>query len=546
MKEQVTERLLNVADDAEAVTQAYKLVLIEDETADIDLPDGTKTPSLNKRIKQFGGQVTSVNGEKGEIVIDGNSLGLGSASKYNVIDLPISAAQGAINDNQEDINNKNNRTFSSVQELLSCHKKFLLNGSLYTVGTSRGGLFKWVVGSGKLVNNGTVFLHDSEKAGKFERQYTGVVYAEWFGAENFIKGGKQDSTLAFQACADFCGIGGAWKFKGLHRITNNIFIPARQSFGGDRGLYSPYRHITSDPVEWTGVNTGTMQTGDAIFYDNLVGDAITMGEGARPHDFLIYGKGVTVLGVNTTVGLPAASWSGNTSAAFRYGKFILPTNITIAYFKYAYSSRLSPVSNGGVNVSGNYYQKMTSNEIVSCYCAFQFLDAIVYNHKCYDLKISSTAKIFESSVELRNIVFFGGSVEGYTEGSSLPNSSDIAFIGTYFETFSKNLVSTVFLLGDNCTISITDCLIYLNNCNHFVRDYTQSVTASRIISKGNKFRAGSSNVAPRNYIFKINMSPSVFGSLSSDAITYAAGSDVVYIESSNTSLVKDAPMILIT
>lgn len=459
--------------------------------------------------------------------------------------------QQEVNNNQVTKNTdydlfKNNSAISvsNVQDMISINSLLISTNKTYLVGGTQGGEFKWVVGI-TTENGGTVFEHNTVKSGRFIRQYSGLVYAEWFGAVNFVKGGTQDSTLAFQKTADFVGVGGSWGFKGLHRITSNVFIPARQSFGGDTGLYSPWRHITSNPTNWTGVNTGTMQAGDAIFYDSLIGDALTLGEGARPHDFLIYGRGVTTLGVDVTIGLPLATWSGNTSSAFRYGKFIMPTNITVAYFKYAFSSRLSPVSQGGVDVSGNFYQKMFNTEVCSCYSVFQFLDAIPYNHKCYELKMSGTSKLFESSVELRNFIFFGGSLEGYIEESRLPNSSEISFIGTYFETFYTQLISSVFLLNNNCTISFTDCLIYLNNCNHFVRDYTASTTASRVISKGNKFRTGSSNTIARNYIFRISTSPAIYGSLSADAITKTSASDVVYLETGATvsNIKKDDPMI---
>lgn len=457
----------------------------------------------------------------------------------------INDEQATKNTEQDSLNNKLDSSFANLTDLLSCNPKYLFDGNIYKVGGIRGGLFKWSVSSTKAVNDGTVFAHTSVQNGKFERIYSGIVYAEWFGAEPYVIGGTQDSTVAFQKVADFCGIGGSWKFKGLHRITSNIFIPARQNFGGDAGLNSPHKHLTNDPVNWQGVNTGTGETGDAIFYDSYTGDAITLGEGAKPENFLLYGKGVTTLGVDTTLGLPLSTWSGNTSNGLRYGKFIKPKNVTVAYFKYAFASIASPAVKGGVNVSGNYYQKMQDCEVMYCYAAFRFADAIAYNHKAVNLKVTATTKLIDSAVELRNIMFFGGSYEGYTDSNTVRTGTDIAFIGTYFETFATTAVPSVFVLEDYCSLIFRDCLVYLNNCNYFARDFTATLNSARIVSTGNKFRTGGSNTLAANYIYSITYAINAFGSISGDAITYKTGNVINYVNGKAVNIKKDDPMLLL-
>jgi hypothetical protein len=121
MQEQVTDKLLRVAQDCDDITQAVHDVLIADENTDIELTDGTKTPSLSKRVKQFGGQVTSVAGLVGDVTVEDitNELELGTVAKYDAIDLMQSKnlkdesgkTQQNINDLQK-IHNKSSATFT--------------------------------------------------------------------------------------------------------------------------------------------------------------------------------------------------------------------------------------------------------------------------------------------------------------------------------------------------------------------------------------------------------------------------------------------------
>ena len=76
---------------SEDTSDAYYEVLTSEGEKDIQLSDGTTTPNLNKRIKELGGQVTSIAGKTGDVTITdiSESLELGSAAKYNVSDLMI-------------------------------------------------------------------------------------------------------------------------------------------------------------------------------------------------------------------------------------------------------------------------------------------------------------------------------------------------------------------------------------------------------------------------------------------------------------------------
>ena len=82
MQEQVTDKLLRVAQECDDITQAVHEVLIADENTDITLTDGTKTPSLSKRVKQFGGQVLTVVDKSGDVTAEdiANALELGDVA----------------------------------------------------------------------------------------------------------------------------------------------------------------------------------------------------------------------------------------------------------------------------------------------------------------------------------------------------------------------------------------------------------------------------------------------------------------------------------
>lgn len=66
---EILERLDTAATNAENATDAYNEVLKSEGEQDIPLVDGTTTPNLNKRIKNYVTAVKSVQGKTGEIVL---------------------------------------------------------------------------------------------------------------------------------------------------------------------------------------------------------------------------------------------------------------------------------------------------------------------------------------------------------------------------------------------------------------------------------------------------------------------------------------------
>lgn len=93
--QELMNKLEESAKRSEDTANAQREVLVSEGEVDVTLSDGTVTPNLNKRIKQYGGQVTSVVGKVGDVNINDISEGLelGSAAKYNVADLPVTQKQ---------------------------------------------------------------------------------------------------------------------------------------------------------------------------------------------------------------------------------------------------------------------------------------------------------------------------------------------------------------------------------------------------------------------------------------------------------------------
>ena len=145
MQEQVTDQLLRVAQDCDDITQAVKEVLIADENTDITLTDGTTTPSLSKRVKQWGGQVTKVVDKVGDVTAEdiANALELGTAAKQDATDL-----MRAINLSDESglTQQKINKARKYVNTVSDLKKVKALNGDIvgangHTVVGLGGGVF---------------------------------------------------------------------------------------------------------------------------------------------------------------------------------------------------------------------------------------------------------------------------------------------------------------------------------------------------------------------------------------------------------------------
>lgn len=84
---------------------AYNIVLKSDDThLDVPLPDGSTVPTVAKRAAGLTGAVTSVNGQVGDVVLDSNTLGLGSAALENVTELMLASRLFDNGVSQESIN----------------------------------------------------------------------------------------------------------------------------------------------------------------------------------------------------------------------------------------------------------------------------------------------------------------------------------------------------------------------------------------------------------------------------------------------------------
>lgn len=85
-QQEVLQKMNESSDIALKTAGIYGEVLKADENTEIPLGDGTTTPSLKKIVKEFGGQVISVNGETGDVVVSSETLGLGSAALHPASD----------------------------------------------------------------------------------------------------------------------------------------------------------------------------------------------------------------------------------------------------------------------------------------------------------------------------------------------------------------------------------------------------------------------------------------------------------------------------
>lgn len=357
---------------------------------------------------------------------------------------------------------------------------------------------------------------------QFESAY---LMAEWFGARNWVVGGTEDSADAFIQTAKIAGVSGEWRFSGKHRITKTVFIPSRQTFGSTSLNFPEYRGIVADPVVFSGVNTGNMLFTNAVFYDANTGAAFQCNEGARPTKFMLYGKGLNTMGRDVYGYVPEAEFYD--TAGIEFGKYIVPSEIYIGYFRKATNSKaIAPFS-------GNYYSEFSSCIFDVCYDAFAVSDAQSYNTKVFGGKFNCK-RFGNFGVAARNFVMYGGSFEGYHDVTLLRDTANLSFHGTYFET---NITSAqrggiplfVFrLVANHATIAFKDCLCYLNHTDAFIRDLTGAGDTS-ITFMGNSWRCGSSNDIPA-VVMSGNSNPP-YGFVAGDAVINSGTPTMSYIPS---------------
>lgn len=77
-QQDVLQRMDEAATNAEHATDAYLEVLKTEGEQDINLPDGTTTPNLNKRLASVAQAVKSVNGRVGDVEVTREDLGIPS------------------------------------------------------------------------------------------------------------------------------------------------------------------------------------------------------------------------------------------------------------------------------------------------------------------------------------------------------------------------------------------------------------------------------------------------------------------------------------
>ena len=358
-----------------------------------------------------------------------------------------------------------------------------------------GGHFIWRATSTATANNATTVQVTGVATGRWIRQFTGPLMAEWFGAEAFVIGSTQDSTAAFNAVATAAGQGGEGRWTGHHRITGTVNIPLNQTFGSFGMIYTP---VVGNLTNWSGIhNGGGTQFPGAIFYDKTTGSAFSCQSGACPTDFTIYtafsaaAMGTNVMGSN----LIAAY---NDVTAFAYNKFISPRNISISHFRYCFNSF------GFDSLQGNYYSNFYNVEIVRAFCAFRFRDTAAYNFKIYGAKFTQLSRFIDTTVDIKNFAMFGGSVEGWTEASTIPGASGLSFFGTYFETTYGTSVTAIFAAasGSRISVCLKGCTVYLNNTVYAVY-FPDDAVGGALISMGNNFILTNTDITPSHNVFRL-------------------------------------------
>lgn len=379
-----------------------------------------------------------------------------------------------------------------------------------------GGHFTWDALSVAADDAWSTISVTGEATGRWIRHYNGPLQAEWFGAEPYVVGQFQDSTIAFNAAAVAAGAGGDWKWSGRHRITGTVNIPRNQKFGSHGKTYFP---IIGDYANWQGTHIGGGdELTSALFFDAVSGEAFRCQEGAEPNNFTLYtGFSAAAVGQSVMPAVPLSYY--NDISGISHNKFITPKNVSVVGFRYAFNSYSFDA------LSGNYYSNYNSVEVTRCFCPNRFRDTDVFNINFYDCKFSAISRLFDTTVALRDFSFFGGSIEGWIQGSSVPGLSKLAFFGTYFETFTTvaadSLIATA--AGSRLTLSLNGNKIYLSNSTTLLNTIggTSSCTVK---SSGNQYAFGSTDSAPSHTIFALG----TVGSINTD------GSDTIAVDSVST------------
>lgn len=398
----------------------------------------------------------------------------------------------------------NGETDDSIINLTSFHEN-------QNVG---GGVFKWSSTTEKSKHNGgTIVDPDKEfpatwdDAGKnswFTAASSGsgcwlrvkdydCLLAEFFGAISWNPGDTYDSTIEFQKTADVAGRGGLWRWNRRHRITSYVSIPNKQTFGSFNQTTSIYSEIFN-PTNFQGIHVGVDPSlinivTSAVFYDSDSGEAFRCGEGSKPENFLLYGRGMTsaAYGMNISSTLPPESAYLPTSG-IRHSKYIKPENVTVVMFKYPFDSNPWDVSS-----RGDYYTAYTNCVMQYCFCMWRV--ALSAGEPTFNTKhVNSQAyvnKVVENSYPVRNAVFINGAIEGFNTPTIVRESAEMSFKGTYFET-SDPANAIMFNVVGWCALNFENCLIYMDHVTRWVTtggaSQTAGVTGISVTGHGNVWR----------------------------------------------------------
>lgn len=170
-----------------AVNAQYELM--RSGSRDVEIENGETVPSIDKRLEGMVGAVTSVNGQTGAIDIGFESLGLGSAARYDASDLPVTTKQKdyfiAKIGSYEELKSTVGKSGDSIQ--LTSYMSGANDG---------GGLFVYDE-SKKSINDGGMVING------WVRQDKKVKFS-YFGAT----GGADDTAALTKACSYLSANGG--------------------------------------------------------------------------------------------------------------------------------------------------------------------------------------------------------------------------------------------------------------------------------------------------------------------------------------------------
>lgn len=504
-QQETLEKLNAAADNAEKINIAYGEVLTADENTDIDLGDGTTTPSLSKRVKQFGGQVFNVAGLTGDVTTEEltEALELGSAAKYDAGDLPIPNAQ------------KNINKLGGVDYWHNENKPYPLNGE---VRLENGNIVRSTIPNNTNDPNTNMVGWVNPELEQEKKNSETVSTADYGSigdgtlhtVREWLNSGKYPSLNAIQikyphvtsldnsidwaATQKACDV---QKKHGSVKIIGCLFFNSSETLQlkvGQRiyGLNSGWFVNTNNGTQFTGALTGDIPE-YGIYSDRTSGSVIIAPEANQFEGFTLFGKGYTLADGSIDILHPADAEIYPT-VGIEANKFIITNNFSCFYFGTSVKS-----------VGGNYYSRFDKTEITRCAVAFDYLEA-TYAQSFYGCVIRQVPTPFKFLGYARSFNYYGGSIEGFFNRTDycvgIQPRSELGFWGVYFETFNPIATKTVFkFLGGQSLLNFKGCSIYLQHVEKFVD--VVGTTRTKISSSDNEFLVGTDTVVYSPIIYNI-------------------------------------------